>query len=127
MSTDYSRANASQLLGYSKTLRELGTRPMYSSAEATLYSDLNSERYFIIVKAYSLRNRPAPGTRQKALWTLHLNMRSPGNNFRTALDRMASTSVDFFGRTTDLVTTVPPKKREGRVEVGTPVVIAERK
>jgi hypothetical protein len=127
LSADFSKANAAQLLGYTKALRELSTHSGVTATEETLRSDLESERYFIIIKAYSLHDKPPPGLAQKAVWTLHMNMRAPGINFQTALDRMSVTAVDFFGRTTDDVKTVSPGMRKGTVEVGTPIVIAEKR
>jgi hypothetical protein len=125
--TDYGMANNAQLLGYTKELRKLSVGFVNSTSETMLRSDMASERYFIILKAYDLHQKIAPGGKRQSVWTLHLNMRSPGTNFRAALDRMSATAVDYFGRGTDQVTTVRPHEREGHVEVGTPVIVSEKK
>lgn len=125
--TDYGMANNAQLLGYTKELRKLSLGFVNSSTETTLRSDMVSERYFIILKAYDLHQKIPPGGKRQSVWTLHLNMRSPGTNFRAALDRMSSTAVDYFGRETAAVTTVRPHERQGKVEVGTPVIVSEKK
>jgi len=125
--SDLGLATNAQLLGYTGALRALGTTLGPSTDEATLRFDLVGERYFIILKAYSLRQKIAAGQPRRAVWTLHLNMRSPGTNFREARDRMSVTAADFFGRLTDAIQTVHSRPRDGRVEVGTPVVVGEKK
>jgi hypothetical protein len=124
--TDLGFANNAQLLGYTKQLRGLSTTLGIGADEVMLRSDLNSERYFIILKAYDLHEKTTPGITRRAIWTLHLNMRSPGTNFHAALDRMSATAVDYFGRATDGVTTTRSRPREGKVEVGTPIVIEDK-
>jgi hypothetical protein len=113
LSNEASYARTLQVLGYTRFLRN----PAMLSAEAdSLASDLGQERYFIILKAYDL-HASTPAARSRAVWTLHLNMSSPGNDFRTALDRMSVAAVDYIGRSTDRVETVRPP-REGKVEIG---------
>ena len=81
-------------------------------------SDLNSERYFIIVKAYDLKEPRMPGTSWRPVWTLHLNMRSPGQNFGKALSRMSNVAVTFAGRNVAEMTTVRPNENRGVVTLG---------
>jgi hypothetical protein len=126
IANDLSSANAAQLLGYTRNLRKLGQQLMSSAEEQTLRLDLRQMRYFIILKAYNL-HAPTSAERGRAVWTLHLNMSSPGNNFRTALARMSVASVDFVGRTTDEVQTVRQPVREGRVEIGPLLILGEVK
>ena len=120
-------ATNAQLLGYTGALRKLNSTTTIDPLEITLKSDLASDRYFVILKAYDLHEKISPGKTRRAIWTLHLNMRSPGINFRAALDRMSATAADYFGRASDGVTTIVPRLREGRVEVGTPVIVGDRK
>jgi hypothetical protein len=115
---DLTVASNAALLGYTEQLRKLGRMPFTSSTEHTMRSDLQSERYFIIVKAYDLKSAPAPGTRAMPVWTLHLNMRSPGQNFQTALARMSRVAAEFAGRSTPGMTTVDRQERVGTVELG---------
>jgi hypothetical protein len=123
MSNQASNARILQLLGYTRFLRN----PAMLSAEAgSLASDLCQERYFIILRAYDLHAPTAAG-RSRAIWTVWLNMSSPGNNFQTALDRMSAVAADYVGRTTDRVETVRPPPREGKVEIGPLVSHGEAK
>ncbi|MEO6569504.1 MAG: hypothetical protein ABIO94_12130 [Opitutaceae bacterium] len=127
VSADLAHASSAQLLGYTRDLRRLSSSLAVTTEEISLRAHLTSERYFVILKAYDLRQKPEPGMARRAVWTLHLNMRSPGTNFRIALDRMSVASADYVGRGTEEVTTVSPPHRDARVEVGTPVVIGENK
>jgi len=111
-------ANSARLLGYTSELRRLQKMAGPSTTEMTLLSDLNSERYFIIVEAYDLKERRVAGRQRRPVWTLHLNIRSPGQNFSTALARMGNVAVDHFGRNTTGVTTARPAVRTGTVIIG---------
>jgi hypothetical protein len=126
ITNDLSSANAAQLLGYTKNLRKLGRRMMSSVEEETLRLDLHQMRYFIILKAYNL-HAATPAERGRAVWTLHLNMSSPGNNFHTALAGMSVAAADFVGRTTDEVQTVRQPVRQGHVEIGPLLILGEVK
>jgi hypothetical protein len=83
-------------------------------------------RYFIILRAYDL-HAATPAARSRAVWTLHLNISSPGNNFDTAIDRMCVAAVNYVGRSTDEVETVRQPVREGKVEIGPLVILGEAK
>ncbi len=124
LDSDYTTANAAKLLGYSKSLQQLEKNVFGSTEETTLRSDLSTERYFIILKAYDLKEPLAPGQKRRAVWTAHLNMRSPGKNFPTALRQMGSVGADYFGKSTGTVETRLPVVKEGRVILG-PLVIIE--
>jgi hypothetical protein len=123
---DQSSANLAQLLGYTRELRQLAAGQGTTADEYTLRSDLKQERYFIILRAYDLRQTAPPDGPRRPVWTLHLNMSSPGNNFTGAIARMSAAAVDFVGRTTDHVATVRPRVREGRVEVGPLTIVNEQ-
>lgn len=124
LDSDYVNANNAKLLGYTKSLKQYEQRAFGSAEETTLRSDLTTERYFVILKAYDLKAPLAPGEKRRAVWSAHLNMRSPGNNFGTALKRMGLVGADYFGRSTATVETQRPKVKEGRVILG-PLVIIE--
>jgi hypothetical protein len=126
ITNDLSSANAAQLLGYTKNLRKLGRQLMSSAEEQTLRLDLSQMRYFIILKAYNL-HAATSAERGRAVWTLHLNMSSPGNNFHTALASMSVAAADFVGRTTDEVQTIRQPMREGHVEIGPLLILGEVK
>lgn len=112
---DFSAASNSQLLGYKRILHRLGKNITVSATEETLRFDLTTERYFLVVMAYDLREKMAPGRRRNAVWTLHVNIRSPGNNFEGALSRMSVAASNYFGKDLDEVKTVVPRDREGKV------------
>ncbi len=111
------------LLGYARPeLRQLMTIPVEWNSFQT---NLREERYFIILKAYNL-HASTPAERSRAIWTVWLNMSSPGNSFQTALDRMSAVAADYVGRTTDRVETVG-EPREGKVTIGPVVTHGEAK
>lgn len=127
LGSDLNTATTATLLGYTKVLRKGENQLAQTEDDRTLRSDLTRERYFIILKAYDLR-KPAPaGSQRRAAWSLHLNMSSAGNNFSGALAQMSNAAVDYFGRSTESVDTVRTAPREGRVEVGAPVIVSEKK
>jgi hypothetical protein len=126
ITNDYSSANTALLLGYTKDLRKYGARVMMPAEEYSLRLDLCQMRYFIILRAYDL-HAPTPAGRSRAVWTLHLNVSSPGNDFRTALDRMSAAAGSYVGRSTDEVETVRQPLREGKVEIGPLVILGEAK
>ncbi len=127
LGNDLNSANTATLLGYTKTLRKSENQLAQTEDDRTLRSDLTRERYFIILKAYDLRKPVPNGSQRRAAWSLHLNMSSAGNNFGGALVQMSNAAVDYFGRSTESVDTVRTAPRDGRVEVGTPVIISEKK
>ncbi len=123
---DYSMASSAQLLGYTKDLSKYGKQLMSPAEEYSLRLDLCQMRYFIILRAYDL-HAATPAARSRAVWTLHLNISSPGNNFDTAIDRMCVAAVNYVGRSTDEVETVRQPVREGKVEIGPLVILGEAK
>ena len=112
---DFSAASNSRLLGYNRIIHRLGKNVTASTTEETLRFDLSTERYFLIVMAYDLHQNVAPGRPRNAVWTLHVNIRSPGNNFESALSRMSVAASNYFGKDLDEVATIVPRNREGKV------------
>lgn len=113
-----------RLLGYAEELHRMRqASPFASAAEETLRHDLLAERYFIIVCAYDLR--AAAGSARRPVWKMHLNISSPGNNFRTAMARMSSATVSLIGRSSDGVMTVRPTQREGKVQIAPLIILGE--
>ena len=88
---------------------------------------MNEERYFVIVKAYDLHTKPEPGRARRAVWSLYVNIRSPGHNFPGALNLMGIAATNYFGRTTDGVQTLKTKIREGTVNIPPFVILGEVK
>lgn len=112
---DYSAASNGRLLGYSKILSRLGKNIVTNTTEETLRFDMTTERYFLVVMAYDLREKIMAGKTRRPVWTLHVNIRSPGNNFETALSKMSHSSASYFGQNTDEVKTIQPRDRGGKV------------
>lgn len=127
LDNDLQAGTNAQLLGYNRELRKLQASIFSSETEATLRSDLAGERYFIIIKAYDLKEKRVVGAQRKPAWTIFLNIRSPGHNFTTALGLMGNVAVNFIGRTTDGVQTAQPGVRTGTVSLGELVIIGEAK
>ncbi|HEX2851790.1 MAG TPA: hypothetical protein VHO24_01035 [Opitutaceae bacterium] len=127
-SQETTNANLAQILGYSRTLHKFTGGMSTTEEEKTLRFDLTQERYFIILKAYDLKKLTKRGfaTTREPEWVMHINVQSPGTNFRLALDRMSAAAVNFFGRTTDAVETVRPGERQGKVIVGEPIIVREK-
>lgn len=104
------------LLGYADELHRLGGRAWSTETERSLRHDLNTERYFVIIRAYDLKGRTPNVPRNRPVWTMHINIRSPGNNFKTALTRMSVAASRFAGTNTGEVETV---RISGRDTTGT--------
>ena len=126
MLSEQSSGNLAGLLGYSDALRNHRRGLAADEDETTLRYDLTKERYFIILRAYEMRPKKKLNP-PKPVWTLHLNVSSPGNNFRTAMEHMSTASINFVGRTTDRVATVKPKQLEGKVVLGEPIILEQTK
>jgi len=116
-------ASNAELLGYTKDLRRFSQTSVPSTEEDTLQANLGEERYFVIVKAYDLREKNALGTRRRAVWSLYVNIRAPGNNFPTALGIMGVAASDYFGRETNGVHTIQPGPRRTESVTLAPLVI----
>lgn len=116
--------DVAQLLGYTRSLQKLKTTLSENEDERTLRFDIGKERYFIIVRAYEMHPAKKSSPPRPA-WTVHLNISSPGNNFRTAMERMSTASVAFVGRTTEGVTTVKSRLLDVKVELGEPIILGE--
>ena len=119
-------AGTARLLGYTETLHRLSQEPNFTTRQYTLEHDLRTERYFIIVRAYDL-HAPTKEARSRPVWTLHLNISSPGNNFKTAMVSMSEAGAGLFGRNTDGVTTVVPEPPSGHVELHDLIIVGEAK
>jgi hypothetical protein len=120
---NFSEASNAQLLGYTKALRQLGTKAFGSAEEDTLRADLSTERYLVILCAYDVRTPVSPGQKRRPVWVAHLNVRAAGTNFSIALHRMGQVGSNFFGRNTDNPTTVRAKLREGHAIAGELIIL----
>ena len=127
LDSEFQNTSNAQLLGYSQELRRFENSAMPSVEEATLRANLEEERYFIIIKAYDFHGKSSPGQKQRPVWTLHLNMRSPGQNFKMAMTRMSAVGGDYFGRKLDGLKVGRPGEREGTVRLAPLIIIGEVK
>lgn len=93
----FRRGDNVTLLGYADDLHRLGKRAWTGELERSLRHDLNTERYFVIVRAYDLKGRTPSVPKNRPVWTMHLNISSPGNNFRTAMTRMSVAAARYAG------------------------------
>ncbi len=125
ISKDTSKGSNMTLLGYNETMHRLGKQMWTDATERILSYDLEDERYFIIVNAYDLKDKA--GGSARPVWKMHLNISSPGNNFRTALDRMSLVAGNYAGRTTGTVVSIRPTTREGKVTLAPMVILGEVK
>jgi len=117
LSRQVRRGDNASLLGYNEELHRLGQGAWSGERERSLIHDLNSERYFIIIRAYELKNRAVGPKTNRPVWTMHLNIRSPGNNFQTALERMSLIASQFAGSNTGTVETVKVRRNAPSVSV----------
>lgn len=114
---DSSGASNLALLGLANIRHEEGKK-MYLSAKMNTVNDmLDEDRYFVIVMAYD-RKALEEGKRPKRLWSARLSMRSPGVNFRGAMDHLSTVGGSFFGTTTEGLNIRPAGKRTGTVKLG---------
>ncbi|MFZ5496932.1 MAG: hypothetical protein ACOZE5_16560 [Verrucomicrobiota bacterium] len=127
LSQQMRRSDNVTLLGYSDDLHRLGKRVWTGELERSLRHDLNTARYFVIIRAYDLKQRIASVPRNRPVWTMHLNISAPGNNFRTALARMSVAAARFAGTNTGEPETVRITGREtvGTVTFGELVILGE--
>jgi len=90
-------ARNAALLGYRRTLDRLNHRLTLSPEELLLRTELNEERYFVVLVAYDyplMRREKKP----KILWITRLSIRGPGNNFTEALPALALAGAQAYGR-----------------------------
>jgi len=116
-----------ELLGYTKQLRQFSQKATPSTEDNMLRANLGEERYFVIVKAYDLHATVAPGHRRRAVWSVYMNIRSPGNNFPTALNLMGLAASGYFGHDTNGVQTVEPASRSSSVTLAPLIILGEAK
>jgi hypothetical protein len=122
LSLERSNRDLAQLLGYTDVLRKLRSRTVSGVEEQSLQSDLSKERYFIIVRAYELRT-PTSVRPRRPVWTLHMNVSSPGNNFRTAMTQMSHVAPSFVGRTSDNAEAVRVRAPTPKVHLGDAIIL----
>ncbi len=114
-----------QLLGYSPELANAGweLKPTWffkSFRLEDLISDLEEERYYVIMAAYDFQ--VAWRDKQlRPLWITRVSVRAHGSRFDRVVEDMVRAASDYFGA--DSKTLIRNRVREGTVKVGAPRVI----
>ncbi len=127
-------ADNAQLLGYASELqkeeyRSLGVGSGMTEMDRRLREDLEDERYFVILMAYDYRSVKSgkKGAKSKLLWSTHFSMRAIGFNFASALPAMTNVASNFFGHQVDGLLLDANRIPEGRVDVGEPKTVEEKR
>jgi hypothetical protein len=126
MSQDAFIARNAALLGYDRALGKEMRKMMPTPEELTMATELNEERYFVILMAYDyqfMRKEKKP----KLLWVTRLSLRSPGNNFTDAMPTLALAGADVYGRQLNGLVRVKVPVQSGTVKLHDLQVIGEEK
>ena len=104
-----------KLLGYDRQLRK---RDLNHNDEFDLRTDLEEDRYFIIVMAYDCQKL----LNEKELrlqWSTRFSVRSPGTNFEEAHFALGRAAAPFFGKNLDTLERAKvPFGRDVEVDIG---------
>ena len=132
--SDAGPAGNAQLLGFDAELqkeeyRSLGVASGYTEMDLRLREDIADERYFVILMAYDYRSlkEGKMGVKPKLLWSTHFSMRATGFSFTDALPAMGKVAANFFGHQVDGLLLDARKVPEGRVNVGVPRTVDDKK
>ena len=87
----------------------------FTSIARDFYDELQSDRYFIVLKAYDFQ-LARTDKRLKLMWESRVSIIRQAADFQTDLPAMAEFAAQTFGRETHGI--FRPKLREGRVEMG---------
>jgi len=113
------RFNA-EILGYGETLSDTNFLRPYSNTARDVLREVEESRYFVVLKAYDfqrLRNHQG----KRLLWELRYSIPRGGNRFDEQLVGMTRFASQFSGQDVNRLVRRPLK--EGRIEIGTPVVV----
>lgn len=90
-------ARNAALLGYRRALDRVSYKITMSPEELLLRTELNEERYFVVLLAYDYQFMRRE-RKSKLLWITRLSIRGPGNNFTEALPALALAGAQAYGR-----------------------------
>lgn len=113
------RMNA-EILGYDKEWADTNVMRPYLSTARDVLQEIEESRYFVVLKAYdfqSLRQHKE----KKLLWVTRYSIPRAGFRFDEQVVDMTRYASQFFGQNVDRL--IRRHLPEGRVEVGTPVVV----
>jgi hypothetical protein len=120
---DQANARNAALLGYlpemarvDETMRFAGLGTYYND----LASDLEEDRYYVILAAYDFQ-RAWRQKQLKLLWVTRVSIRAHGNRFDQDAEAMIRCASRYFGQTS--LGLLRQRVPEGRVDVGEPRVI----
>jgi len=127
-------AENAQLLGFDAELqkeeyRSLGVVTGITEMDRRLREDIADERYFVILMAYDFQSVKdgTKGVKPKLLWSIHFSVRATGFNFTNALPAMGKVAANYFGHQVDGLLLDAQKVPEGRVDVGVPRTVEDKK
>jgi hypothetical protein len=120
---DQANARNAGLLGYLPEMSRIDDLKRFAGL-GTYYSDLESDleedRYYVILAAYDFQTAWKQKQR-KLLWVTRVNIRVRGNRFDEQLDAMIRSASRYVGR--DSPGLVRQFERQGVVEIGEPQLI----
>lgn len=115
--TEQAIARNAVLLGYAQTLQRYhNSASMLREGENTLRSELNEERYFVVLMAYDYSEYKAK--RPRLLWVTRLSMRSAGTNFTEALPILSEAGSKVYGQELGVLGRVRGSMHSGEVQLG---------
>jgi len=107
-----------RLLGYVDEINNRDTPARFAGGGALvddLFSDLESERYFVIISAYDFHSAKDEG-KEKLLWVTRVSIQAQGNKFNETLAAMLARASRYFGQNSGQL--VRQYQKEGKVTLG---------
>ncbi len=92
-----------RLLGYAKEINDKNNPSRFAgngTAYDDLISDVESERYYVVISAYDFR-AATQGGKRKLLWATRVSIQTQGNRFDEQLAMMVANASRYFGRNSD--------------------------
>jgi len=123
---DKANAHNAALLGYLPEINRIGSaQPFLGLAPRTTYysdlvSDLEEDRYYVILAAYDFR-LAWKQKQLKLLWVTRVSIRAHGNRFDQQLETMVASASRYFGEDSRFL--IRRRVPEGKVKIGEPKVI----
>jgi hypothetical protein len=115
---DRSNEHNARLLGYMKEINSRNDLSRFAGAGTSfddLVSDIETERYYVIVNAYDFR-AATQEKKQKLLWSTRVSIQAQGNQFDKCLIAMLANAGRHFGQ--DSGRLIQQYEPHGRVELG---------
>jgi hypothetical protein len=116
---DRNNFHNARILGYRDELERAWEIPWFSQFWDVI-SELELDRYFVVLKAYDYDTFVFKRQR-KLMWEVRFSIPAHGNAFDQELAAMTKSASQYFGG--DVKHLVREAVKEGKVEVGTPTVI----